>query len=181
LFYLDAKEASGTVLVTTVEDSKYRHMNREYTQATLARKLQNIIGRPSARTFLKIVETNQLNDCPILRGDVLAADHIFGPNVGSWKGKTVRQGGIHVNPEYHQVPMTIMYKYRDLTLCIDVMFVNKLPFLVTISRGIKFGTVKSIKSRKLKELLTAIKSVKRIYVEIQYLAPLSLCYSFTVA
>jgi hypothetical protein len=68
-----------------------------------------------------------------------------------------------VNPEYHQIPMTIMEKYRDLTSCVDVMSVNKLPFLVTISRGIKFGTVESIKSRKLKELLTAIKSVKRIY------------------
>jgi hypothetical protein len=71
---------------------------------------------------------------------VPAADNIFGPNVGSLKGKTVQQGGIHVNPEYHQVPMTIMEKYRDLTLCIDMMFVNKLPFLVTISRGVMFGT-----------------------------------------
>jgi hypothetical protein len=61
------------------------------------------------------------------------------------------------------MPMTIMEKYRELILCVDVMFVNKLPLLVTISRGIKFGTVKSIESRKLKELLTAVKSVKRIY------------------
>jgi hypothetical protein len=43
------------------------------------------------------------------------------------------------------------------------MFVNKIPFLVTISRNIKFGTVEALKSRKLKELLAAIKSVKRIY------------------
>jgi hypothetical protein len=163
LFYLDAKEASGTVLVATVEDNKSRHTNREYSQATVARKLQNITGEPSARTFLKIVETNQLRDCPILRGDVLAADKSFRPNGGSLKGKKVRQGRIHVNPEYHQIPMTIMEKYRELTLCVDMMFVNKLPFLVTISRGIKFGTVESIKSRKLKELLTAIKSVKQLY------------------
>jgi hypothetical protein len=101
LFYLDAKETSGTVLFTTVEDNKYRYTNRDYTQATLARKLQNIIGRPSARAFLKIIEQNHLMDCPIFRKDVLAADGIFGPNVGSLKGKTVRQGGIHVNPESH--------------------------------------------------------------------------------
>jgi hypothetical protein len=163
LFYLDGKEATGTVLVNTVEDNKSRYTNMEYSQATLARKLQNIIGRPSARTFLKIVEMNQLKDCPILRGDVLAADGIFGPNVGSLKGKTVGQGGIHVNPEYHQIPMTIMEKYRELTLCVHMMFINKLAFLVTISRGIKFGTVQFIKSRKLKELLKAIKAVKRIY------------------
>jgi hypothetical protein len=168
LFYLDAKETSGTVLVNTIEDNKSRYTNRDYTQATLARKLQNIIGRPSARTFVKIVEKNLLKDCPIIRKDVRAADDICGPNAGSLRGKVVRQGGIHVNPEYHQVPMTIILgKYREVTLsalCIDVMFVNKLPFLVTISHNIKCGTVKAITSRKLlKELLAAIKSVKRIY------------------
>jgi hypothetical protein len=163
MFYLDAKETLGTVLVTTVEDNKSRYTNRDYTQATLARKLQTIIGRPSARALLKIVEHNHLMDCLIVRKDVLAADDIFGPNVGSLKGKMVRQGGIHVSPEYHQVPMTIMEKYQNLTICIDVMFVNKLPFLITISRNIKFGTVEALKNRKLKELLLAIKSVKRIY------------------
>jgi hypothetical protein len=160
LFYLDVKEASGTVLVNTVEDNKSRYMNRDYTQATLAKKLQNIIGCPSARTFLGIVEKNLLKDCPVVRKDVLlAADDIFGPNVESLKGKTVRQGGIHVNPEYHQVPIPIMEKCRKVTLCIDIMFVNKLPILVTISRDIKFGTVEAIKSRKHKVLLAAIKSV----------------------
>jgi hypothetical protein len=44
LFYLNARETSGTVLVNTVEDNKSRYTNRDYTQATLARKLQNIIG-----------------------------------------------------------------------------------------------------------------------------------------
>jgi hypothetical protein len=72
LFYLGAKETSGTVLVTTVEVNKSRYMNRDYTQVTLARKLQNIIGRPLARAFLKIVEHNHLMlDCLIVCKDVL--------------------------------------------------------------------------------------------------------------
>jgi hypothetical protein len=164
LFYLDASEATGTVLVTTVEDKKSSYMNRSYKQAILARKLQNIIGRPSARDYLHIVENNLLKDCPIVGTDVVAAEDIFGPNVGFLKGKTVRRGGTHVNPEYLQVPSPLMEKYHQVTLCIDIMFVNKLPFLVTISRDIKFGTVKAIKSRKHKVLLAAIKSVRQIYV-----------------
>jgi hypothetical protein len=143
LFYLDANEASGAVLVTTVDDKKSSYTKRDYKQATLARKLQNIIGRPSARAFLKIVENNLLKDCPIDTTDILAAEDIFGPNVGSLKGKTVRRGGTHVNPEYHQIPSPLMEKYQQVTLCIDIMFVNKLPFLVTISRDIKFGTVEA--------------------------------------
>jgi hypothetical protein len=96
LFYLDAKEPNdeiGTVLVNTVADNKIKYTNAAYKQATLARRLHNIIGRPSARAFLNIVEKNILKYCPVLRADVLAAEDIFGPNLGSLKGKTVRQSG----------------------------------------------------------------------------------------
>jgi hypothetical protein len=43
------------------------------------------------------------------------------------------------------------------------MFGNKLPFWITISCDIKFGTVEAIKSRNHKVLLAAIKYVRRIY------------------
>jgi hypothetical protein len=93
---MDAKESDeeqdGTVLVNkveTVEGNKKNHTKAAHKQATLARNLQNIIGRPLARSFLNIVEKNLLKDCPVTREDALAAEDIFGPNVGSLKGKTV--------------------------------------------------------------------------------------------
>jgi hypothetical protein len=70
LFYMDTKEAEqekdGTVLVNTVDENKKKYTNAAYKQATLARKLQNIIGRPLARTFLNIVDKNMLKDCPVV-------------------------------------------------------------------------------------------------------------------
>jgi hypothetical protein len=38
------------------------------------------------------------------------------------------------------LPVGIIEKYRSVTLAFDVMFVNKVAFLVTISRHIQFGT-----------------------------------------
>jgi hypothetical protein len=166
LFYLDVTDASnntdgtegvGTVLVNTVAANKTKYTNAVYKQATLARKLQNIIGRSSARSYPEIVESNLLKDCPVVRADVIAAKDIFGPNLGSLKGKTVRHTGDRVRPEFEQVPVEIMERYRDVMICIDIMFVNKIPFLVTISRHIKFGTVEAIKSRKHKV------NVQRLY------------------
>jgi hypothetical protein len=84
------------------------------------------------------VEKNLLKDCPIVGTDVLAAEDIIGPNVGSLRGETVRREG-HVSLEYHQVPSRVMAKYHEVALCTDMMFINKLRFLVTISRDIKFG------------------------------------------
>jgi hypothetical protein len=155
----------GTALVNTVEGNTSKYTNRDYKQATIARLLQNITGRPSARASLNIVEKNLLKDCPVVRAVVLAAEDIFGPNLGSLKGETVRHDGQHIRPEYEPVPNSIMEKYRDVTLSVDIMFVNKLPFIVTISWNIKFGTVEAIKNRKHKVILAALKSVKRLYAQ----------------
>jgi hypothetical protein len=58
LFCMDAKESDeeqvGTVLVNkveTVEGDKKNCTKAACKQATLTRKLQNVIGRPSARSF----------------------------------------------------------------------------------------------------------------------------------
>jgi hypothetical protein len=99
LFYLhvtEENENDGTVLVNTVEENKNRYINAVYKQAALARKLQNIIGRPSARSYLNIVEKNLLKDCPVVRADILVAEDSFGLNLGSVIGKTVRQSGDRV-------------------------------------------------------------------------------------
>jgi hypothetical protein len=103
LFYLEAKKVfkeDGSVLVNTVKGNKEKYTKAAYKQATLVRTLQSTIGRPSAYAFLNIVEMNLLKDCPIVRADVLAAEDIFGPNLGSLRGETVRHSGDHARPEY---------------------------------------------------------------------------------
>jgi hypothetical protein len=56
-----------------------------------------------------------------------------------------------------------MDRYRNVTLCIDIMFVNKIAFLLTISRGIKFGTAEILKDRKHLTIMSAIKHVVALY------------------
>jgi hypothetical protein len=74
------------------------------------------------------------------------AEDIFGPELGSIKGKTVREASDQVRAGgLVPIPATIMAHYRKVILCADVMKVNKMPFLVTISRALKFGTVAWLK------------------------------------
>jgi len=90
---------------------------------------------------------------------------MFGPNLGSLRGKTVRRNGTTVNIAPRFVPPEIMDRYRDVTIAMDVMFVNKLAFLVTISIGIKFGTVKFLVSRGHDNILAAVKRTKNTYAK----------------
>ena len=78
--------ASAVVLVTTVASKRSRYTKRAYHQATLARKLQKMIGYPSTRDFMKIVDAHLLPNCPVTWADIIVAEDIFGPNVDALKG-----------------------------------------------------------------------------------------------
>ena len=85
-----------------------------------------------------------LKDCPITRQDIMAATDILGPNLGSLKGKTVHRPNPHVKTRTAGVPMEILSIHHDIMLAIDIMFINKIPFLVTTSRNLKFGMVEAL-------------------------------------
>jgi hypothetical protein len=139
------------------------YTNRNYSMAELARQIQKRIGRPSTKTFLKIVENKLLPNCPITRDDILAAEHIFGPDVGSLKGKTVHRAPERVRGNLNNLPPVLMSRYRDVTLGGNIMFVNKIPFLMTISQNIRFGTSESLANQTSKTIMTSIKRIKQIY------------------
>jgi hypothetical protein len=56
-----------------------------------------------------------------------------------------------------------MTRYKAVTLTVDVMYVNWIPFLMTVSRHIKFGTAEMLKSESDASLLDAIKHAKKAY------------------
>jgi hypothetical protein len=133
LYYMSTSDGSGTTLVSTVEENKSKYPASDYSRALLARNLQKKIGRPSLRTFLEIVNGKRLRNNPITRDDVIAAEDIFGPDLGSLKGKTVRKASGRVDLRMVPIPAVIMERYRRVTLVGDIMKVNKIPFMVSIS------------------------------------------------
>jgi len=92
LHCLDVKThaENKTTLVAAAADGKSKHTNSDCLKAKLARELQIIAGRPSMKDFICIINSNQLPNCPTTKADMLAAKHIFGPDIGSLKGKMTR-------------------------------------------------------------------------------------------
>jgi hypothetical protein len=62
-----------------------------------------------------------------------------------------------------------MAHYRKAVLCVDVMKVDKMPFLVTIIRVIKFGAVAWLKNVKAGTILKQITDVRNIYIKRGFL------------
>jgi len=115
----------------------------------------NIIGRHTTKDLIKYVGNNLLPNCAVTRQDILRAKDIFGPNLGSIKVKTTCSAQDHVvikNMMYQQkswqdkydVPAEILEGDRNVTLAVDVMFSNKVVYVLTTSRNIHFATVKDM-------------------------------------
>ena len=47
-----------------------------------------ILGRPSTVAFVDLLKRNVIANGPVTPADVEAVEHIFGPDIGSLKGKT---------------------------------------------------------------------------------------------
>ena len=59
--------------------------------------------------------------------------------------------------------MTVLKHYKTVTACGDIMFVNGIPFFMTNSRNLKFGTVEALTGTKTKQIMMAIENVCNIY------------------
>jgi hypothetical protein len=130
-------------MLSTVSDKKRLYARRAYKRAILAQKLQNIIMQPSTCSYQDTI-IDYMADCPITKANIHAAADIFGPNLGSRKRKTVRRPNNHIATRVDPVPNEIIEICCEVTIAIDITFVNKVPFFVTITRNIKFGTMEAL-------------------------------------
>ena len=164
LYYTQVRDVeNGWSMLQTVDEKKSKYTKRALQQADLARRIQNIIMRPGSRKLQDIVRKNLIPNCPIVAADVAAADDIYGPNSGSLRGKTVHRPNSHVQTGVDGVPPEIMSVHQDVTLAADIMFINAIPFFVTVSRNIKFGTVHNLPDRQVPTLIKAIREVINVY------------------
>ena len=138
LYYSDIAHDVGAILVHTVYGNNSKYSIRHYTNAKKSHALQDIVGIPSTEDFIKYVKGNMIPNCNITRQDILRAEDIFEPNLRSVKHKTTRNLMQHVNVTWSQVPEEILDNYRDVSLAIDIMAINKIPFMVSKSRNIQF-------------------------------------------
>ncbi len=65
--------------------------------------------------------------------------------------------------DHVEIPRAILERHQWVILAIDVMFVNSVPFLVTVSRGLNLLTTEYTPSRTAKQLAAGIRCMMDVY------------------
>jgi hypothetical protein len=149
-------------MLSTVAENAKQFTKRQYKNAVLARCVQNIIMRPGSREFMDL-SINHIRNCPINKQHIQTAESIFGPNLGSLKGKTTYHAPPHVVGHITPVPHDILANHRNIHLTVDIMYINKLLFLITYSRSLCFATVEFLDNRQTPTIHRKLQSVFNLY------------------
>jgi len=158
------KPSYDYLFLNTVASLSSEFTKRELTEAKQAHSLYCRLGRPSLKKFMHLLTNNGIRDCPVRPARVKRALYLFGPDVATLKGKTTRSTPPHApNHDVIPVPAHIKEWHDDITLCIDILFVNGLPFLHSISSNINFRTVEEVPSRAYKHLLSSVQNITNVY------------------
>ena len=181
--YIDLDELSAehrAMLMQTVRGNYEGFTKREIARAKEARELQGRIGHPSDKDFNKLlkdkdnVSQSLLHDCPTTLTDVSNAKTIYGPSLPRMKGTSVRTKPVRAEPEYVRIPREIVEMNRYVTLVGDVLFVCGLPFLISMSRRIRFVTLEFVPRRTAKELTNGFKNILNLYKRAGFIAQCAL-------
>jgi len=118
---------------------------------------------PSTADYKRIIDRDHLPHTDVTRQDINAAEDIFGTNINALKGKTVHRSPRKLINVVDDVPAEIMDRHQDITLFIDIMFVNKQAFLITLSESVHLGTLHNLDSRQTSHVGEKLKQVIALY------------------
>ena len=110
------------------------------------------------------MEKGLIPNCPLTKQDIIRAEDILGPNLGSLKGKTTRKtpGRLTINT-LDDLPDGMLEEHGNVSLTVDIMYINKIPFIVTLSRAIHFGTIEMIKDERKSTIIKSLEQVINAY------------------
>ena len=151
------------IYITTVTENKQKYSHNDVKRADGVRTLQKVIGHPTAKQLSYLLDHHLIPNSPFTSHDVRRAKQIYGPDLGNLKGKTTRRNPPTVDQIMQQCPNTIIEQYGSIMLSADVMHVNGIPFFITQSRHIHFGTMDVLPSLQAKDIGTALRCVVNIY------------------
>jgi hypothetical protein len=110
-----------------------------------------------------MVRKNTIKNCPIKPAYITNALTIFGLSIAGVRGKTVRLKLEQVEAELGHIPDNVNCLHRFVVMTANMMFVNGIAFLTTLSRKLRLATVEQLPLRTVTQLSNSSMKIVRLY------------------
>jgi len=168
LFVYEGEKYCGEAkaFVTTVKEKMAHLRPQDRSGAQKALMYKQRLNFPTSRVLKKMLVAGTFPDAEITTRDVDNCDYVFGKTRAEAAGKSVYE------PTSPEDPVDILdeaadfvqkLKSNDITLHSDIMFVDGLPFLVSVSEWVGYTTISYLRARNWPTILKAIEEQKNVY------------------
>ena len=96
------------------------------------------VGATYFRNLNIMIMHNIIHNCPVTVEHIEIAEKIFGSNVSTLKGTTMRQRPKVVVEKFIEIPIKLVDNNQGLILCMDIISINKQELFKTIEKDIRF-------------------------------------------
>ena len=93
---------------------------------------------------------------------------MFGKDIPTLKGKSRRSKSVPIKNERVELPEELAMRSKELKLAIDIMFIDKSVFLVSIDRSLKFCASVPLKDWNAEEIYGGLDVILRHYNNEEY-------------
>ena len=138
---------------------------RQLQDAIKVRDLQAGLAFPSDLDMKWALQSNMIKDCLLLVKDLRTATKVYGKGIAMLKGKKVRSAPSVHRQNVIEIPKEFCELHQMVTLCIDIFFVNKIPFFITYSLVICFVSVTHLTGQKAPVIFKALKAMCNYYLQ----------------
>jgi hypothetical protein len=161
--YIDMQSKAAVAMIQTIRQHYKGFTKRKVQDAIKARKAQAMTGHPTDAQFLEMVRNKTIKNCPVKPKHITNDCSIFGLSIAGVRGKTVRRKPEQLEAYPGCIPDDFHRLYRFVVITADVMFVNGIAFLTTLSQKLRLSTVEQLPSRTATQLSNSLTKIVRLY------------------
>ena len=147
------------IMIASVAENIKKYTKREVSKARKAADVMRRLGHASPGQLIKLISQGKIDNIDFVAQDISRAIDIWGPDLGSLKGKTTS------HKAELQAEITRTGIKPDQVMHIDLMFVNGIPYLLSVFNPLEYVLVNKV-SRKdeqtlWRSLLSHINHIKK--------------------
>ena len=133
--------------INTSAKSKQRFSTRHQERAKMISRFQLVAGHPSDTTSIHALMSNSRKNSPITKQDVVMTLNMLGRSKYALQAKRTcpTPAAIIAEEQMISIPDLLMNYYENVKILANIMHVNRIPFLVSMSKHIHCGSSNALK------------------------------------